>query len=73
MDSGQLVVADDAQIARILSFSYDLSFDALPDKTRRMGELLMLDLIGVAAGAATTDASRIAHDTAAMLFGAGAG
>ena len=38
-----------------------------------MAELLVLDLIGVAAGAATTEASRIAHDTAAMLFAAGAG
>lgn len=53
------------------SFLHDLTWSDLEERTRQLGRLLLLDLLGVAAGGRMTALSHIICDHAAMQFGAG--
>ena len=48
---------------------HSLTWDDLPADVQARAPLVLLDLIGVAAGGLVTDMSRIARDHAAMVFG----
>lgn len=53
-------------------FVHDLRLADIPEAVLERTRLLLLDLVGVAAGGATTELSRIIRDHAAMMFGPGA-
>ncbi|MFD0857858.1 MmgE/PrpD family protein [Roseovarius aquimarinus] len=59
-------------MSMIIDFLHDTRHGDLPQDVRRHARRWLLDLVGVAAGGATTDLSRIIRDHAAMQFGAGA-
>ena len=71
MDGGRVTLAPEGQIGGILDFCLGLRFEEIPAEDLERVELLLLDLIAVAAGAEGTDASRITHETALALYGAG--
>lgn len=52
-----------------LDFISDITWDALPDATRKQAELCTLDLIGIAAGAHHFRLSRIVRDHATAMYG----
>lgn len=53
-------------------FLHDLRFADLPDEVVRHARRWLIDLVGIAAGGATTPLSRIIRDHAAQQFGPGA-
>ena len=57
--------------SRVLEFLYDTRWENLPPQVRDMAVTCLRDLLGVAAGALQTDASRIIRDHAVTHFGAG--
>lgn len=67
----------DAQVEsafpRVASFVFDLGYEDLPEATREMAALLLLDTLGVAVAAQDLEAARIARETAVQLYGAGPG
>ena len=58
---------------RFASFVFDLTYEDLPERTREMAALLLLDTLGVAVAAQELEAAKIARETAAMLYAAGPG
>lgn len=62
-----------AVLERVTGFALRTRPEAMPPRTRRRAALLFLDTLGICAAAAPLEAGRIARDTAAALFGAGAG
>ncbi len=56
---------------RVLDFLYDTRWNDLPVEAQKMSVTCLRDLLGVAAGALQTDASRIICDHAVMHYGAG--
>lgn len=62
-----------AAAERLADFALGLAFDDLPEVTRRLAALLLLDTIGVAAAARPLAAGRIGRQVAAALYGAGLG
>lgn len=59
--------------SNVLDFLFDTNWDDLPPEVRVMAENCVFDLLGVAAGALATDATRIIGDHAVRHFGAGPG
>jgi 2-methylcitrate dehydratase PrpD len=55
----------------ILDFLYDTNWGDLPPNVQRMSEKCVFDLLGVAAGALATDATKIISNHAVQHFGAG--
>jgi len=60
-------------IGRLTDFVLRTSYDQIPRSTQERAKDLVLDLIGVSAGAQAIDASRIARETAVRVFNAGPG
>jgi len=54
----------------ILDFLYDTNWNDLPSDVQRMSEKCVFDLLGVAAGALATDATKIISNHAVQHFGA---
>ncbi len=52
-----------------VQYIHDLRWDAVPDQVRAQSKLALLDLLGIAAGGASTDLSRIIRDHAVAEFG----
>ena len=61
-----------AQLSQVTDFVLSLAPDDVPVGARRAAALMCLDTLGVAAAAAPMQAGRLARDTAALLYGAGA-
>jgi len=59
--------------ANILDFLYDTNWSDLPLDVQTMAERCVFDLLGVAAGALATDATRMISNHAVQHFGAGLG
>ncbi len=63
---------DKNTFGKFAGFTFDLTFDDIPDQVIAYAEDLLLDLIGVAAAASATDAAPIAREIAFSQFAAGA-
>ena len=61
-----------AQLSQVTDFVLSLAPDDVPAGARRAAALMCLDTLGVAAAAAPMEAGRLARDTAALLYAAGA-
>jgi 2-methylcitrate dehydratase PrpD len=63
---------DSPAVDRLGRFALELRFEEIPEAVAARAGALLLDLIGVAAAGSATEAGRIARDTAAAFFLAGA-
>ena len=68
--SSRIAAQDDTQFAAIARFVLDPAL-AVPDSTLKIAARLLIDTLGVAAGAAALQPARIARDFAADFHGAG--
>ncbi len=59
-------------LARVTDFVLRQEAEAIPASAREWAALLLLDTLGIAIAAAPMEAGRIARNTAALLYGAGA-